>query len=288
MLGQPGRPLIGETGGDLALSTKSGPSRMVRWQCTRFAGSDGTTTYAIGVDVTDELEMQRRTSRAQRLAAVGTLAAGLAHEVRNPLNSANLQHQVLKRRLKKQQTEAAIEASDLVASEIQRLDRLVSEFLAFARPRPLRAKAADPADFLRRMFTLLEPEADARGVSLSLEIEEGVQQADLEEERMSQVILNLARNGIEAMQRGGKLVLRARRANHAGSISLEVEDDGPGFANDAPVFDAFYTTKPQGTGLGLAIAHRIVADHGGILSVDSRPGHTCFTVALPSSSHVTP
>jgi signal transduction histidine kinase len=100
-------------------------------------------------------------------------------------------------------------------------------------------------------------------------------------QRLRQVILNLVRNGIEAMAGPGTLTVRTRAAE--GSAIIEVEDDGPGFPDETPIFDAFFTTKPKGTGLGLAIVHRIVSDHGGTVKVRSRPGQTCFTLALPAS-----
>jgi len=282
LLGRPGRPLIGERGGERRLVTKSGRQRMIRWQCTTVEDPNGVqTTYAMGIDVTDELQMLRRTLRAERLAAVGTLAAGLAHEVRNPLNSANLQLQVLKRRLGKTQLEAASAAADLVVKEIERLDHLVSDFLAFARPQPLQTKRTDPNRLVRAVWELLLPEAAAASVDLKLELAEPIEAVDIEEERMCQVLLNLARNAIEAAEGESQVVLRTKAADTAGDVAMEVEDDGPGFPEDAPIFDAFYTTKPQGTGLGLAIAHRIVSDHGGTLSVVSRPGCTRFTVLLP-------
>jgi signal transduction histidine kinase len=95
--------------------------------------------------------------------------------------------------------------------------------------------------------------------------------------------LNLTRNAIEALQGpGGKLTLRARGVDDA--VELDVEDDGPGFSEELPVFDAFFTTKEQGTGLGLSLVHRIVTDHGGTIRVVSRPGRTCFTLRLPAAT----
>lgn len=282
MIGKPGRELIGKRGGVRRLATKDGSHRIIRWQCRELEGLRGShTTYAMGIDVTDEREMMRRTLRAERLAAVGTLAAGLAHEVRNPLNSASLQLQVLKRRLAKGQLEPAVVAADLVLSEIQRLDNLVSDFLAFAKPQPLRTKQIDPNCLVRGVFELIRPEADAKGVRLELDLCDPIEPVDVEEERMRQVLLNLTRNAIEVVSPEQSVIVRTLGADVSGDIRIEVEDTGPGFSEDAPVFDAFYTTKEHGTGLGLAIAHRIVTDHGGSLAVTSRPGCTRFSVTLP-------
>jgi signal transduction histidine kinase len=282
MLGKPGRELIGKGGGERRLVTKDGHHRIIRWQCRDIEGPSGSrTTYAMGIDVTNEREMLRRTLRAERLAAVGTLAAGLAHEVRNPLNSASLQLQVLKRRLSKGQPKAAIAAADLVVSEITRLDHLVSDFLAFAKPQPLRTEKTEPNRLVESVFFLLRPEAEAKQVELVLELAESVEAVDIEAERIRQVLLNLTRNAIEAIQPHERVIVRTLAADASGDIRIEVEDDGAGFPEEAPVFDAFYTTKEHGTGLGLAIAHRIVTDHGGVLSVVSQPGRTCFAISLP-------
>lgn len=286
MLGRPGRDLIGKRGGERRLRTKDGRHRLIRWQCREIEeGPIGSrTTYAMGIDVTHEREMLRRTVRAERLAAVGTLAAGLAHEVRNPLNSASLQLQVLKRRLAKGQNDGAVSAADLVDAEITRLDHLVSDFLAFARPQPLRMKKSDPNQLVHGVYELLRPEAEAKQVQLTLDLGLAGECVEVEEERMRQVLLNLTRNAIEAVPKDSRVTVRTRIADASGDVAIEVEDDGPGFPEDAPIFDAFYTTKEHGTGLGLAIAHRIVTDHGGSLSVTSEAGSTRFTVILPQHS----
>jgi signal transduction histidine kinase len=267
------------------LPLKQGGHRLVRWQQTRVESEAGSsTTYLLGVDVTDEAEMQRRTNRAERLAAVGTLAAGLAHEVRNPLNSASLQLQALRRRLRRvesAQSEGLTPIIDRVQDEIQRLDGLVGEFLAFARPGALHLADTDLNDLIEGLVALLRPEADAGNVRIELSLDPGVGRVRVDAGQIRQVVHNLVRNALQAMSDGGTLTLRTIAANELAQVGLDVQDDGPGFQENAPVFDAFYTTKGDGTGLGLAIVHRIVQEHGGGIEAESRPGRTVFRVRLP-------
>jgi len=285
MLGTDGRRFVGPAGRPVDLPLKAGGKRKVRWRQAAVRGRDErTTTYAVGIDVTDEDEMLRRLLRSERLAAVGTLAAGLAHEVRNPLNSASLQLTLLERRLDRgDEPTTVLPIAHVIKSEIDRLDRLVREFLAFAQPRPLEPRPVDVADLLMGVTGLITPEADLVHVTIGVDVAPGTAAILGEAERLRQVLLNLTRNAIEAMSdKGGQLRLIARNA--AAEVEIAVEDDGPGFGEDLPVFDAFFTTKSQGTGLGLAIVHRIVTDHGGTIRVESRPGRTCFTLALPAAT----
>ena len=275
MLGTDGRRFVGPAGRPVDLPLKAGGKRKVRWRQAAVRGRDErTTTYAVGIDVTDEDEMLRRLLRSERLAAVGTLAAGLAHEVRNPLNSASLQLTLLERRLDRgDEPTTVLPIAHVIKSEIDRLDRLVREFLAFAQPRPLEPRPVDVADLLMGVTGLITPEADLVHVTIGVDVAPGTAAILGEAERLRQVLLNLTRNAIEAMSdKGGQLRLIARNA--AAEVEIAVEDDGPGFGEDLPVFDAFFTTKSQGTGLGLAIVHRIVTDHGGTIRVESRPGRT--------------
>ena len=227
--------------------------------------------------------MLLRTLRAERLAAVGTLAAGLAHEVRNPLNSASLQLAVLERRLARGETgDKAIAVTRIIKGEIDRLDRLVKDFLAFAKPAPLDRRPVDVGALLASVAELIGPETEAARVAVEIEATPDLPRAAGDAERLRQVLLNLTRNAVEAMhERGGTLTLRAKPAREV--LEIDVEDDGPGFPSELPVFDAFFTTKDQGTGLGLSLVHRIISDHGGTIRVASRPGRTCFTFTLPAS-----
>jgi signal transduction histidine kinase len=285
MLGTDGRRFMAPDPRPVDLPVKAGGKRKVRWRRSDVKGRDErTTVYAVGIDVTDEEEMLRRLLRSERLAAVGTMAAGLAHEVRNPLNSASLQLTVLERRLDRSDDPTnALPIARIIKSEIDRLDRLVREFLAFARPHPLDPKPVDVEELLAGVAGLITPEAETGKVVIAVDAADGTPPVLGDGERLRQVLLNLTRNAVEAMaERGGRLRLAARATG--AEVEIDVEDDGPGFGEELPVFDAFFTTKSEGTGLGLAIVHRIVTDHGGTIRVESRPGRTCFTLALPAAT----
>jgi PAS domain S-box-containing protein len=265
--------------------TRSGKTRVVRWQLSYVpnAKDEEVVLFAIGADVTDANALQEKTLRAEKLAAVGTLAAGLAHEIRNPLNGALLHVTFLERALKKMSGSTdALNAASIVGEEIRRLSALVRDFLVFARPGPPQMKKTSLRELCIRAAGLASTDAEASKAKLDLQLPTADTNVLLDAEKIEQVFLNLLRNAIEAVGSvgGGTVTMRIRRSPR--HVAVEVEDDGPGLPSaDAPIFDAFYSTKPDGTGLGLAIVQRIVSDHGGNVSFESRPGRTLFRVELP-------
>ncbi len=268
------------------LRTRAGNLRDVRWQLAYAPADeeDEVVLFVMGQDVTDARAVEELARQHEKLAAVGTLAAGLAHEIRNPLNGAQLHVSFLERALKKAgaATPEMNEAIVVVGEEIKRLALLVSEFLDFARPKPLKVDPVVVQALCHRAVVLLAEQAAAARVQITedLPAQELVIHGD--SSKLEQVLLNLLQNGVEALAGGGggHVVLRARRQPRVAVI--EVEDDGPGLPRaDAPIFDAFFSTKANGTGLGLAIVHRIVTDHNGTITVESRPGRTRFRVTVP-------
>jgi PAS domain S-box-containing protein len=266
-----------------AVRTRAGKLLDLSAQLTRARADAEPLFVLVARDVTDELALQARLRQSEKLAAVGTLAAGLAHEIRNPLNGAQLHLTFLERALKKRQPlPEVIEATQVVSSEIKRLSSLVTDFLYFARPVELSRQPTSIQAVCRRAFGMVR--VDGRPVQLDIDLPDSEIAAEIDADRVQQVLLNVLQNAVDAVAaQGGRVVLRAyRKPRHA---VIEVHDDGPGIPSpDAPIFDAFYSTKPGGTGLGLAIAHRIVTDHGGAIAVDSRPGSTTFRVTLPLRS----
>jgi PAS domain S-box-containing protein len=264
--------------------TRSGKTRTVRWHVAAHRASEAVapTVVVVGVDVTKERELERRARQNERLATAGALASGLAHEIRNPLNGASLHLSVIERGLARTPTVPAEirESTDVLRAEIWRLSRLVTDFLEVGRPRPLVRAACDLNGLAESVRSLLAPEADARRISLSVNPFAFPVVAEVDVERTKQVLVNLVRNALDAVKEGGSVTLGIRGLPDC--VELDVTDDGRGIADpDAPIFDAFYTTKDRGTGLGLSIVQRIVTDHGGEISFSSKPGSTVFTVRLP-------
>ncbi|HEV8632216.1 MAG TPA: ATP-binding protein [Thermoanaerobaculia bacterium] len=219
--------------------------------------------------------LEAQAAEAERMAYIGTLAAGLAHEIRNPLNSLSLNMQMLEEDLAGDPRLGTRRVLSITRGEIGRLERLVTDFLAYARPRPLEPRRLPAAALLDHARDLLAGQAAAEVVQLRVEDDAPGAWLEVDPQQLSQLLLNLVQNAFFACgERGcpGRVVLRARR--DGGRVALEVEDNGIGIA-DADrerIFEVFYSTRKGGTGLGLAIARRIAAGHGGELEVESTPG----------------
>ena len=266
--------------------TRTGKLRDVLWQLASAPSDtdDEVVCFAIGLDTTDQNALAARVRQSEKLAAVGTLAAGLAHEIRNPLNGAQLHVTFLERGLRRAGVADAdtLEAVQVVRDEIKRLSNLVNEFLDFARPRPLTKHLVALRPVAERVAQLVAADAAKVGAVVKLDLPSTEIALEIDAAKIEQVLLNVLQNAVEAVSitGGGKIVFRVRRQPR--QAVLEIEDEGAGLSNpDAPIFDPFFSTKPRGTGLGLAIAHRIVTDHGGTIDVSSRPGRTVFRITLP-------
>lgn len=229
-------------------------------------------------------EAQARIIQTEKMAMLGTFASGLAHEVRNPLNSISLQLSILERRSGPLEEGLAIQFRGLIGiirEEIKRLESLVSDFLQFSRTSRIPYQPADLGSLADEVVRLLRPEARAAGVTLRRQrVGEPVPQLRVDSERIKQVVINLVRNAIEAMPDGG--VVTVEDGLQGGHACLVVRDTGPGLPEDLDVFQLFVTTKPKGTGLGLSIAQQIVLEHGGEISASRNAGRgASFTVSLP-------
>lgn len=233
------------------------------------------------LDANAELVARDRGAQSDRIAAIQTLSAGLAHEIRNPLNSARLQLELLDRRLRRAEADPKLmEPVEQVNREIERLTRLLNEFLAFARPSELALADHDVPAIVREVIAAQEAFAAARGAAIQL-AGAGSLRAHVDAQKLRQISHNLVRNALEAVAPGGHVLVTIDGDDD--HVHLTVEDDGPGIpeAIQRRIYEPFFTTKEAGTGLGLSIVHGMVAAHGGTITVASSPRRTRFDVSLP-------
>jgi two-component system sensor histidine kinase PilS (NtrC family) len=235
-------------------------------------------------DLTDIRRMEERVRHADRLAAVGRFAAGLAHEIRNPLGSIRGSVEVLRESLAPRGDDRRL--MDIVLRESDRLDGIISEFLEFSRPQSLVRIDTDIVGMLEEILLLLSHQCPST-VRVVRDYGEPTIKAWVDAGQMRQALWNLCRNALEAMPQGGELRVRAHieaRPGGSDGVEIVVEDTGVGVPPEQVprLFEPFYTTKPSGTGLGLAIVHRIMEDHGGEIRVESEPGiGTRFSITIP-------
>jgi signal transduction histidine kinase len=234
------------------------------------------------LDSEERLIARERQVQIDRLAAMQALTAGLAHEVRNPLNAAKLQIELLERRLRRGgDAPLLIEPCKLARTEIDRLTALLNEFLAFARPPELRTQAHDVAAIILQIAELERIAAEHRGADLVLAVCPSQLIAHVDGPKLHQVVLNLVRNAIEAVSAGGLVTLELH--GNDVRILIRVQDDGPGIPTEVRprIYEPFFSTKEGGTGLGMSIAHSLVSLHGGSIDLDTSPQGTRFDVTIP-------
>jgi signal transduction histidine kinase len=233
-------------------------------------------------------ETQRQLFQSEKLAALGKLSAGIAHEIRNPLTSIK----ILIHSLADEQATSSSREKDLavIEGEIGRVNKIIKQFLDFARPRPPSLETLDVRAILEETLALLIYEMEAQGISLEKSYSPDLPPIPVDREQMKQVFLNLMLNALQAMEKGGTLRVVTRRASpfpgegERSAAEVSFADTGPGIPEDlrGKIFEPFFSTKEEGIGLGLPIAQRIVEEHGGEVRVESKVGQgTTFTIALP-------
>jgi two-component system sensor histidine kinase PilS (NtrC family) len=235
-------------------------------------------------DVTDVRRLERNARLQQRLAAVGEMAAGIAHEIRNPLASMSGSIQVLRQELTLNDEQAQL--MDIVLRESERLNDTIKSFLAYARPQRFALARLDIRKVVQDAALLLRNSSEVHEHhTIAVDVPADPVWCEADENQIRQVIWNLATNGLRAMAQGGRLLLTAATARDgSGATVLTVQDQGRGIPPEDldAIFQPFHSSFEKGTGLGLAIVHRIVTDYNGVINVSSRVGGgTVVTVRLP-------
>jgi signal transduction histidine kinase len=248
-----------------------------------FAEADGSPMGALVTvrDAASREQLETQIDLTARLAALGRITSGIAHEVKNPLNAMVLQLEILKTKLAEQGS-AVQPQIEVISQEIRRLDRVVKTFLDFTKPMELHRSEIDLNQLVGEVFTLAEPQARESGVRLVPEPEGAPTHLRADPDLLKQVLLNLVLNGCQAMPSGGELRVRSRTNGH--QVEVEVSDQGGGIPPEvrSHIFELFFSTKPGGTGVGLAISYRIIQLHGGTIDVQSQLNQgTTFHISLP-------
>ncbi len=276
---------------EVGMRDRAGAVRRVLWRLSGVTEDDPRApdhVYGIGVDATERRALERRVANAEAMNAMAPLALGLAHEIRNPLNAAVLELHLLGRSIDRiddpKHKEPMRRRVEVVVGEVRRLERLVTEFLELARPRPPQRERVELDRVVSDVLDLELEAAIRSGVEVQREL--APRSAILGDvEKLKQVVLNLVVNAVDAMPEGG--VLSARVERRGEDVVLTLTDSGGGIDPHhlAEVFDPFFTTKPAGTGLGLAIVRKLVEQHGGRVELSPTPGGgTTVAVAIPRAT----
>ena len=223
-------------------------------------------------DLSEVRSLRKEIARSQRLASVGRLAAGVSHEIRNPLSSIKGFATYFKERYYDVPENQQI--SNLMIQEVDRLNRVVSQLHEFARPITVSKKPIQIKAFLKDSLKLIERQASEANISIKTDFDSGIDEILIDPDRINQVLLNLYLNAIESMHDGGSLTVSLAKNSKKNLIEIKVSDTGTGITKDdlSHIFDPYFTTKASGTGLGLAIVHNIMEAHGGEITIESRLG----------------
>ncbi len=236
-------------------------------------------------DVSQIKSLQEELRRSERMAALGKMAAGVAHELRNPLSSIKGLALVLRSRFQHKGSDQ--ETADILVQEVERLNRSIGELLDYARPQKLIKKKLHPAEMVDKAVSLIRMDAEAVEILITTRVEKNVPVLLADPDKLSQVLLNLFLNAIQSMSQGGRLDIEVAVVGKC--VLITVRDNGGGISKeDLPrIFDPYFTTKPEGTGLGLAMSLKIVEEHGGTMTVTSEEGvGATVVVALPCTDEL--
>lgn len=233
-------------------------------------------------DLSQVRELQNQVETNKRLAAIGKLAAGVAHEIRNPLSSIKGLATYFSKRY--HDNEADVRTAEIMIGEVERINRSITQLLEFAKPMAVNKRGVDLKEMIDHSLRLVQPDLDQKEIKSRVDISTQKKEIFTDPDRMNQVFLNLFINAIDALDEQGRLEVSVKDSADGDRMEFRVTDNGRGMDEESVlrIFDPYYTTRPTGTGLGLSIVHRIIENLNGQIRVDSQKGKgTCFTIILP-------
>jgi len=264
----------------------SGPDRTLSFSVVPVNRDDEPHGNLILVsDITDRRKREARLRRAESLASLTTLAAGVAHEIKNPLGSIGIHIQLIQKALKQNQCldeETAGRYLEIITEEIERLNGIVVDFLFAVRPMDTSMKRTTVNGVVEELIEFIKYELEENQVKLDTKLQRNLPKVDLDEKYMKQALINIIKNGVAAMNQGGTLKIVTREDQ--GFVHIDISDSGIGMSEEqlSKIFEPYYTTKEFGSGLGLTVVYKVVREHNGEVSVHSRENQgTTFTISLP-------
>ena len=236
----------------------------------------------ISEDITKYVALQEKVARMDRLNLIGNMAAGLAHEIRNPMTVVTGYLQYFKKKI----PDSLHDELDVMLSELKRIEEIITSFLAIAKTKPIKPEEQDLNGIIDSIAPLILTDALKRGMNLEFKLSRDIPKPILAEKEIKQLLLNLVTNGLNAMKEHGTLTIETKYQN--GAVLLYIDDSGSGIPKDlqTKIFDPFFTTRDEGTGLGLSVCASIVASHNGTIEVHSEEGKgTQFIISFPLSEN---
>jgi len=241
--------------------------------------------YLVLKDVTNLRSLEEQIQRHDRLAMIGQIAAGTAHEIRNPLTSIKGFVQMLRHSLEEKGLQKEKQFTEIMLNELNRINALVSELLLLSKPRDVQYQLVDLNHVLADIMPIVRSEALLHGIEVVEHLDGKLPMVIGDSELLKQVFLNICKNGIEAMGSEGALTISYRIDEKEKTVSIDIHDTGPGIPPYVldKIFDPFFTTKENGTGLGLPVCQRIIHDIGGSIRVSTKGFGTTFHIIIPIS-----
>lgn len=271
--------ISGENGSDVKTFVKVSMQTLVR---------DGKIigTIFIITNISENKENEKKLKQAESLAALTTISAGIAHEIKNPLGAMGIHIQLIQDEIKKCTCGWADNikySTGIVNEEIQRLNDIVVNYLYTVRPLNIELLPVDLGQVLDRIAGFVTPELESRGVQLQKVYADSLPEIFIDEKSFKQAVLNLIQNSLAVLDETG--IIKIEASTEKNYVIIHIVDNGPGIPEELQpkIFDPYFTTRATGTGLGLTIVYKIIKEHNGEISFSSRPGRTVFTIKLPAT-----
>ncbi len=268
--------------------TKGDEIRTERVSFSFFSIPSGRYTDVVIRDITDEIMKETRLRRTESLASMTTMAAGIAHEIKNPLAAMKIHLQLMRKALKTKGSineEGAERYLSVLDEEIDHLNKIAVDFLFAVRPMNIELRLGSLEDVINDLITFLTPEADEKHIEVVSEIEKFLPRVEIDPRYLRQSLLNIVENAFAAMPGGGRLAVSVKLDGNWETV--RIEDTGTGIDSEhlGKIFEPYFTTKASGTGLGLTVVYKVIKEHRGDIFVSSEPGKgTVFTIKLPVPS----